>query len=321
MNLINRYIAEVGRYLPEKDRSDIEAEVRSMLEDMIDERRAASGQKTNDELITEVLEQVGDPRLLAYKYAPPKRYLIGPEWYEVYTNVLQRVLFTALPIYLAVQVAVTLSQESGDFGSTVGKVATGAISIVVHILFWVTLAFVWMERSGEPMEELSKSGPRKWSIAQLPELPRSRQISIGETLVDIILILLLIFWIVRPAFLGDSDVSLLNPALWRGWLPALLAILGLNLVHDVFQLKIGNWTPALTATNVILGIAAIVYIVALVVTQDLVNPAFLTMLEQRGATHLIETARWSLYISAAIIAGIYAWDIVNSIRLSRQLSQ
>ena len=39
MSLINRYIAEVGRHLPEKDRSDIEAEIRSMIEDMLDERR------------------------------------------------------------------------------------------------------------------------------------------------------------------------------------------------------------------------------------------------------------------------------------------
>ena len=39
MNLIDRYIAEVGRHLPEKDRSDIEAEIRSMMEDMLEERR------------------------------------------------------------------------------------------------------------------------------------------------------------------------------------------------------------------------------------------------------------------------------------------
>ncbi|MGZ9224021.1 MAG: hypothetical protein ACXW4M_00545 [Anaerolineales bacterium] len=40
MSLIDRYIAEVGRHLPEKDRSDIEAEIRSTLEDMIEERGA-----------------------------------------------------------------------------------------------------------------------------------------------------------------------------------------------------------------------------------------------------------------------------------------
>ncbi len=39
MNLIDRYIAEVGKHLPRKNRADIEAEIRSTLEDMLDERK------------------------------------------------------------------------------------------------------------------------------------------------------------------------------------------------------------------------------------------------------------------------------------------
>src|SRR5688572_33401385 len=95
MSLIDRYVAAVGRHLPEKDRADIEAEIRSMLEDMLDERSERGGQtgpSADDRVIAEVLEQVGDPRLLAYKYAPPRRYLIGPGWYDIYVKTLQRVL-------------------------------------------------------------------------------------------------------------------------------------------------------------------------------------------------------------------------------------
>ena len=43
MNLIDKYIAEVGKYLPRKSRADIEAEIRSTLEDMLEERTQASG--------------------------------------------------------------------------------------------------------------------------------------------------------------------------------------------------------------------------------------------------------------------------------------
>jgi len=35
MNLIDKYIAEVGKHLPRKQRADIEAEIRSTLEDML----------------------------------------------------------------------------------------------------------------------------------------------------------------------------------------------------------------------------------------------------------------------------------------------
>ncbi len=37
MNLIDIYVSEVGRQLNQKNRSDIEAEIRSTLQDMLDE--------------------------------------------------------------------------------------------------------------------------------------------------------------------------------------------------------------------------------------------------------------------------------------------
>src|SRR5688572_27123362 len=98
MSLIDRYVAAVGRHLPEKDRADIEAEIRSMIEDMLEER-GHDIKSADNKVMTETLEQLGDPQLLAAKYSPPKRYLIGPDWYEGYVKVLQRVLFTALPVF------------------------------------------------------------------------------------------------------------------------------------------------------------------------------------------------------------------------------
>jgi hypothetical protein len=65
-----------------------------------------------------------------------------------------------------------------------------------------------------------------------------------------------------------------------------------------------------------------VYIAALVTTQDVINPEFLAMLENtEGFERLRETARWSVNISAAVIAGIYVWSMIDSIRLSRKLQQ
>ncbi|HEX2994835.1 MAG TPA: hypothetical protein VHP14_08425 [Anaerolineales bacterium] len=321
MNFIDRYVAEIGRHLPEKDRTDIEAEIRSMIEDMLDER-GHNAKSADDKAIAETLEELGDPRLLASRYAPPRHYLIGPGWYEIYIKTLQRVLFTVLPILAAVTIILTLAEDPLAFGSAVEKAIGSAFDVGLQIWFWMTIVFVFMERSEAVPNESLNSAKRTWTADQLPELPRARQISIGEVVMDIAMVLFVMVWIVLPMFQGDrGSVPFLNPDLWNFWLPILLILLGLTLIHDVFQLKIGNWTPALTITNVILGMLAIVYLVVLVTTQDLVNPAFLAMLEDRGASRLIETARWSVNISAAIIAGIYVWDMVNSIRLARQLEQ
>ena len=326
MSLINRYIAEVGRHLPEKDRSDIEAEIRSMIEDTLEERGHTPA-SADERAVTETMEQLGDPKLLAYKYAPPKRYLIGPEWYEGYIKILQRILFTAVPVVAVVRFVLTLARDPLDIASALGEVAYSVFNVGTQILFWVTLVFALLERSDEKPDDLPKSSSRAWTIAQLPKMPRIRQISVVETVMNIAVLLFLLIWIALPFMLDRFQgelvaVPFLHPNLWNFWLPVFFIIMGLTLIHEVLKLKIGNWTPALTAANVILGVISIVYIAALVTTQDLVNPEFLARLDSSlGSSELREFVRWSIGISAAIIAGTYVWSMVDSIRLSRRLKQ
>jgi hypothetical protein len=323
MSLLNRYIAEVGRHLPEKDRSDIEAEIRSMIEDMLEERGHAAA-STDDQVVIETLEQLGDPKLLAYKYAPPKRYLIGPEWYEGYIKILQRILFTAVPVVAAVRFILTITQDPLNLGGALGDAVGSAFGVGVQILFWVTLIFFLLERSEEKPDDLPKSSSRIWTIAQLPKMPRTRQISVAETVMNIAVLLFLLIWIALPftlnRFQGNlAPVPFLHPNLWSFWLPVFFVITGLTLIHEVFKLKIGNWTPALTVTNVILGVISIAYIVGLATTQDVINPEFLARLDSSlGSSELREFVQWSIGISAAIIAGIYVWSMIDSIRLSRK---
>lgn len=325
MSLIDRYVAEVGRHLPEKDRSDIEAEIRSMVDDMLDERGQSA--VNNETIVAETLEEIGDPRLLAEKYAPPKRYLIGPEWYEGYIKILQRISFTALPIVAVVRFILSLNNDPLDFVGAVGAAVGNAFSVGTQILFWVTLVFVLIERSGEKPDDLPKSDSQPWTVDRLPALTHKRQISVAETVMNIAVLLFLLIWIALPTTLDllqgtPASVPFLHPNLWNFWLPVFFVIMGLTLVHEVFKLKIGNWTSALTVTNVILGIISIVYIAALVTTQDVINPEFLSMLESRGRfEQLRESSRWSVGISAAIIAGIYVWSMVDSIRKARELKQ
>lgn len=325
MKLIDRYIAEVGRHLPEKDRSDIEAEIRSMIEDTLDER-GHHVKSADEKVIAETLERLGDPKLLAFQYAPPKRYLIGPDWYEGYLKVLQRVLFTALPIYAIVTFVLIITRDPLDFLNAFGEAAGGAFNVGTQILFWVTLVFILLERSGEKPDGLPSSRSRAWTIADLPELPRKRQISIAESLMNIVTLLFVLIWVLFPVvrdwLQGDgTTVPFLHPNLRNFWLPVFFILMGLTLIHELFQLKIGNWTPALTVTNVILGVISIIYIAALVITQDVINPAFLDMLAGRGAPELREVVTWTIDISAAVIAGIYVWDIIHSIRMARQLKE
>ena len=53
MKLIESYVAEVGKHLPRKNRLDIEAELRSTLEDMLEDRSQHAEGMTEEALAAE----------------------------------------------------------------------------------------------------------------------------------------------------------------------------------------------------------------------------------------------------------------------------
>lgn len=89
MDLIERYVSEVGRRLPAKHRADIEKELRSTLLDMLEDRRKAAGERPADEaMIKELLLDYGPPARTAASYLP-ERYLVGPRLFPRFVLVLK----------------------------------------------------------------------------------------------------------------------------------------------------------------------------------------------------------------------------------------
>src|SRR5512132_3440586 len=90
MNLIDKYIAEIGKHLPRKNRADIEAEIRSTLEDMLDERAQGKG-PADEATIMALLKEYGSPREVAATYKT-HQYLIGPRLFPIFETVIRIVL-------------------------------------------------------------------------------------------------------------------------------------------------------------------------------------------------------------------------------------
>jgi|SRR5688500_16974378 len=93
MNLIDKYIAEVGKHLPRKNRVDIEAEIRSTLEDMLDERKKDDG-PADEATIMKWLKEYGSPRDVAMTYKT-HQYLIGPRLFPMFETVV-RIVFAVV---------------------------------------------------------------------------------------------------------------------------------------------------------------------------------------------------------------------------------
>lgn len=84
MELFERYIYAVTQQLPMKQRADIEQELRSLMEDMLDER--VQGREATTEDIESVLQELGPPNEMAA--------VIGTK------SVISSVRNCSLPIYL-----------------------------------------------------------------------------------------------------------------------------------------------------------------------------------------------------------------------------
>jgi len=70
MELIDRYVHEIGQLLPGRMRADVQAELRSLLTESLEDRARAAGRAPDAELVKTVLREFGSPQEAAARYAP-----------------------------------------------------------------------------------------------------------------------------------------------------------------------------------------------------------------------------------------------------------
>lgn len=102
MELIDRYVNEVGRHLPEKVRADIEREIDSLLEDGLDDRAASAGREPDEQMVVDLLKEFGEPQSVAASYHRP-RYLVGPALYPTW-ELIVKIVLTVLAVVTVIEI-------------------------------------------------------------------------------------------------------------------------------------------------------------------------------------------------------------------------
>jgi hypothetical protein len=174
MDLINRYAHEVGQYLPHRLRADVEAELRSLLTDSVEEKALLGGVPADDELAAKVLREFGTPKDVAARYAPEPQYLIGPRLYPAYRTAV-RIMLPVLAAVVLVLVVVGQFRHPGEPPSVVPFVrATGSFlwSALVNLGI-MTLVFALVERAIRQREAAGKA----WDPSALPPVNDPDRIS------------------------------------------------------------------------------------------------------------------------------------------------
>jgi len=170
MDLIERYVNEVGRKLPRKGREDIKAELRSTLRDMADDHY--QGQATEDDLV-ELLKEYGSPQRVAASYRPAGQYLIGPELYP-YFRMIVGLVFLATTIAFLVSFAVSFifgDAEPAEFGQALLDMLLSLFQAYLSGIASVVLVFAVLQYVGANYLDIKvEDGEGKeWNPRRLPK--------------------------------------------------------------------------------------------------------------------------------------------------------
>ena len=107
--LTDRYLAATLRTVPTPRREEIASELRASIEDMIEDRAGSGQDATVAE--REVLTELGNPDLLAARYADRRLQLIGPTYYLVWLRLL-KLLLSLVPAIVGTVVSVSAQNLS-----------------------------------------------------------------------------------------------------------------------------------------------------------------------------------------------------------------
>ena len=270
MNLIERYVTEVGKHLPRKNRIDIQAELRSTLEDMLEDRAQRAGRPVDEALAEELLREYGAPRKVAATYQTHP-YLVGPRMFHIYTLVLKIVLF-AVTLGLTIATIVSLigsTMTPPEVLKALGNFATSMLSALVAAFGNVTLVFAILERALPASEFESKD--EEWTPAELTKEPDPGQVSMSEMVFSIIFTAAaLIVFNFYPQIVGIwnmengiwTQVAGLSEAFFR-YLPWINLSGILTIALTIWLLRQGAWSALTRWMHIGLELVGILIAVAM----------------------------------------------------------
>jgi len=313
MNLIDIYIQEVTRRLPEKNRDDIALELRSTIEDMLPENYA-------EKEVKEVLKNLGNPASLASEYSDRPMYLVGPRYFDTYMTLLKIVIPIVAILAFFVIIVENIITNSGDSGIinviilVLGHGIWGMISAAMETFFWITLVFAILERkdSSKGKSPLTPSWT-EWTpddLKSISLISKEKKISTGNIFGSLFWIAVFIsVYFNASHLLGvyekvQGKIELITPTfneevLHSYWLIVLVALI-IEIAFAFYKLILRQWTSKLAILNTVRNIVSTIVFIVVISNNQLINEEFYIYLE--NLLHLSFELKNSF-----IIFGIVLW--------------
>jgi hypothetical protein len=313
MDLLERYITEVGRYLPRKGREDVKNELRSTLQDMLDDR--VEGEPTEAD-VEALLREYGSPRKVAASYGT-EQYVIGPDLYPFFIMVMK---FGVMGIVIGFTISFTV----GLIGSTMGLAELGmsvlglfaqVFTSILSFLGMLLIVMMILQRYGIKPEIGEKE--REWNPRSLPAVDDPFRFSQFEMVLSIVLtgvwIMILNYFrakggIVIDVTLSDQPRIIAVPQIY---FIILMVIALLQIAMQVIVMRLGGWAIPTRAARLMFELASfyVSYLVIGIVVEWLQVQSWST-----AATDNVFALGYKLYpLLAALMVLTAVVDIVKMV--------
>lgn len=237
MELIDRYVHEVGRQLPRKQRADIQVELKSTLVDTLEAR--VEGEPTQEDEI-ELLKEFGPPNKVAASYYPQGQYLIGPSLFPLFRMVVAITMLVFVIVQLVlVGISLVFNGEVFTF-LTVLDIISEVLGSAFTAFAIIVIVFAILQRF-----DVKPDQDDEWDPQELPEIEVQDSVNRTGTVVEITFSLVIIAILL---FLPDKigvwvtpyTEVLLNPVL-TSYIPLIILSILLGIALDVITLWRGKW--------------------------------------------------------------------------------
>jgi len=330
-NLIERYVYDVTRRLPEKDREDVKKELRANIYDMLSEN-------ANDEAMKKVLYELGSPASLAEQYRSHPRYLISPAFYDEYVRALKWILPLVGVLVMLIGFAVGAVDAAKASTISVPFVISGIISKGVSMgvsaafqaLVWTTIGFAIAERSGEKKPKVGEHG---WRVEDLPEVQNPKAAiplseGIAELVVSVLFSILGILYCTNrlPLMMvfaqGDMVFyNILSQRFLTLLIPVILISLALAIVQAIAKINDRRWSVFVCSSVVVKKIVDMSMTLFLLNQPDIISTEFAGFLSSVGLSDIFPFANGGQFFLILISVLVVIGTISDSIKAIKNTVQ
>lgn len=329
MRLIELYVQEVTRRLPESQREDIGLELRSTIEDMLPD-------EYQEEDVKSVLRELGHPAKLASGYRDKPMHLIGPRYFDVYVNLLKLIIPLAMIISFCVVTFVGIFTYSGEgegiqiLLSLIGDGVWNSLSAGMQTFFWITVTFGLLERfdSSNNLNPITANW-KEWSpedLKDVPYVPKEKAINKVELFGSLIWT---VIWVIGYFYAnqlvgiyenGADGLALVTPLFNQsqllGYWPLVVLVILFELGMVAYKWKLGQWTMKLAFANAGVHFVSLAVFILVFSNITVFNPAFFEAFEALfGFTYQMDMLFW---VAVLIIILSSASDIYQGVKKAKR---